>query len=345
MEVLQFFAYALAAWLAAVAAAWVWARATAPGFDVRGRHVLVTGGSAGLGLEFAALCVRGGAGTVTIVARNAAKLEAARVGLTALGSGAATAGTRVLAESADVTDFADVRRVVERSERAHGGAVDLLVCNAGLAEPGYVDEQDVEVYHRLMGVNYFGCVHAVKAALPSMIGRRSGTVLLVGSALSVLSFLGYTQYCASKYAVKGFADALRGDLIRHNIRVQLFLPSNMRTEGYEREERTKPRETKILEDGGALSTPEESAKRMAGAVASGSYITCEEATIYLAQVLLNGIAPRRNPPLEFALLPVAFLLQTGIRIYADYLARNAEPSPGAGSGAGAGAGSTSGADN
>lgn len=318
---------ALVAWLAWVAVAWAWGRATRPGFSPAGRHVLVTGGSAGLGLEFAARCVREGAKTVTIVARSRDKLDRAREGLLAHGSGAKRGGTRVLAVAGDVTSAEGMRRAVRESEEAHGGAVDYLVCCAGMAEPGYLEDQpDGETHRRQMEVNYFGVVNTVQAALPGMTRAAAGggpapTVMIVGSALSLMSFLGYTQYCASKFAVKGFADALRGEMVRHGVRVQLFLPSNMKTEGYEREERTKPRLTKVLEDGGAMSTPEDSAARMAAALASGNYITTEETLIYLCQVLVNGVAPRNNLPLELALLPVSFFALAGVTVYADYLAR------------------------
>ena len=181
-----------------------------------GKHVLITGGSKGIGLALARRCVQRGA-SVTVLARSAADLTAARQLLTeeAARCGAAP---KLQALSADTTDAAQVgrgppaaafrppsphrprphagacpasprvvqlQRAVAEAE-AGAGPVDVLICNAGLSLPGLFAEQSVADFERQVSVNYLGTVKTIKAALPGMLERRSGHVVIVTSALAVL---------------------------------------------------------------------------------------------------------------------------------------------------------------
>lgn len=164
--------------------------------------MLVTGGSAGLGLEVARYYGKCGA-RVSIIARNVATLKKAKANLEA------TEGMvhGVCTVSADVTKFKEMEAAVNTAVEVHG-SVDHLICNAGLSLPGYFIDQSMEVFEKVMNVNYFGAVHAVKAALPSM-KDSGGKIVFVSSACGYIGFTGYAQYSPTKYALRGLADSLR----------------------------------------------------------------------------------------------------------------------------------------
>lgn len=113
------------------------------------------------------------------------------------------------------------------------GAPDLVVACAGLSHPGFFDEVDVSVFRYFildfskkkqnnkigfsdeMSLNYFGCVNLAKAVLPAMKQQRGGRIVFVSSVLALMAFIGYSPYCPTKYAIRGFADTLRNELLRY----------------------------------------------------------------------------------------------------------------------------------
>lgn len=211
------------------------------------------------------------------------------------------------------------------SSQIHHGPVDLLVCNAGAALPGLFLEQPVGVFREQMDLNYFGTLHTVKAALPAMAEARSGVVVIVSSALALFNFVGYTQYGSTKFALRGLAEAMRNEFLRYRIRVVHFMPSNIDTPGYENENKAKPEETRLIEGTATTSKPEDTARRLAAAIASGGFHHTEEAITYLLQVLCSGMAPRSNALLEFLLLPLCFVFGLAFRLYMDFVVSSHRP--------------------
>ena len=145
--------------------------------QLAGAHVLVTGGSSGIGLATAARAVERGA-AVSIVARDQGRLSGAGEFLLAEGAPA----TRVATASADVTDAAALSRVVERLV-ATMGPVDVLVTSAGEAHPGHFVELPDDVFRAQMEVDYFGTLHAAREVVPSMIERRRANAELYRARL------------------------------------------------------------------------------------------------------------------------------------------------------------------
>lgn len=203
-------------------------------------HVLITGGSRGIGLATARRALERGA-RVSLVARDAEQLGRAEDDLEA-GSGAPT---RVAAEPADVTDR-------EAFERALGlliaqfGPVDVLVTNAGAAQPGHFTELSHEVFESQMALNYFGTLHPIRAVVPSMVERERGHLLLVSSTAGIVGVYGYSAYSPTKFAVRGLAESLRSELKPHGIVVGCAFPADTDTPGLATEDETKPEETKRI---------------------------------------------------------------------------------------------------
>jgi 3-dehydrosphinganine reductase len=193
-------------------------------------HVLITGGSSGIGLETARLAVARGA-RVSLVARDPERLAAA-----------ASSTSATATASADVRDHEAVRAafaVVE--ERA--GPCDVLVTSAGASHPGYFAQLDDEVFRDQMAVDYFGTLHAIRAVVPSMIERGRGHLVTISSTAGLIGVFGYSAYAPAKFAVRGLAETLRPELAPHGIVVACAYPPDTRTPGFDAENALKPPET------------------------------------------------------------------------------------------------------
>ncbi|EFN56464.1 hypothetical protein CHLNCDRAFT_57682 [Chlorella variabilis] len=315
------FTAALSLLAVALPAALMWARR---GSRLRpGTHVLVTGGSKGLGLALALQCAERGC-SVTIVARNKADLAtalqqlqetavAAATTLRAAG-GAAAPAAKLQALSADTTDMTKVTKAFEEAER-NAGPIDVLICNAGLSLPGLFVEQDVSAFELQMRVNYLGNVHSVKAALPGMLQRRAGRVVLVTSSLAILGFAGYSSYAASKWALRGLADCLRNELQGTGVEVSVAYPPDTDTPGYAQENASKPELCLAVNSalGSDLFTPDKVARLLLRGIERGQY---HLPSADLGQNLLvsgmTSLSPKRFPLLVQVLLGPILPLATSV---------------------------------
>jgi 3-dehydrosphinganine reductase len=201
---------------------------------MRGRHVIITGGSSGIGLATASLLGREGA-TVSLMARDPGRLRSA----------AAAIGPQAAIFPVDVTDRAALRQAIDQARERHGPC-DILVTCAGMAHPGYVQDLDEEVYTGTMEVDYFGTLWAVRAVLPEMIARRQGVIVGVSSILGFLGIYGYSAYSPAKFAVRGFLDVLRMEVRDKGVHVACVYPADVRTPQLDYENLTKPPETATL---------------------------------------------------------------------------------------------------
>lgn len=221
--------------------------------SLSGTHVIVTGGSQGIGLATAGRCLRRGA-RVSLVGRSGAKLAAARE---ALGAGVATA-------AADVTDPDALRDAMAELVGVHGSC-GVVVASAGGAEPGYVTELDRDVFRRQMDLNYLGALHTVRAVLPGMLDRGGGHVVLLSSVAGLIGVFGYGAYTPAKFAVRGLGLALDAELRDRGIRVSIVYPPDTETPGFDQENLSKPPETARI----SAAVRPVSAERVADAIVAG----------------------------------------------------------------------------
>ena len=188
------------------------------------------------------------------------------------------------------------------------GQFDVVVTCAGFSRPKYLVDSTADDYRMQMELNYMGTVNTVKATLPHMLEKGKGSYIIVSSALALMGSIGYTGYCGSKFAVRGFADALRMELLPHGISVHQFYPANMDTPGYAEENKTKPVEAKMIDESAEMVTPE-----VAGVACMNGFLrdypSIDNAPIEIGTVRImgNGITPRSNPFREFMYLPVGFI--------------------------------------
>ena len=187
----------------------------------QGRLALITGGSSGIGLELAKQLNEAGA-RVWILARHKDRLQSAFTSLFGVN------GKNHGMLAADVSEWKQVQSAMERFQR-EAGVPDLLINSAGITEPGYVHDIPVETFREIMDINYLGTVHATKAVLPGMLERGNGTIVNISSSGGFVTGPGYGAYSPSKFAVRGFSDALRAEVKPRGLQVSLVYPPNTDT--------------------------------------------------------------------------------------------------------------------
>jgi short-subunit dehydrogenase len=183
-----------------------------------GRRAVVTGAAAGIGRAVALQLAYRGAG-VRLWDTDAE-------GLGQVADRCRGWGVPVHSAMVDVGDRAAVQRA------ADAGPVDLLFCVAGTIHTGAFQDSDLDDIEHVMRVNYWGTVNTAKALLPQLVASGRGHLVTVSSAFGLLAVPRYSAYCASKFAVRGFSEALRQELAmgRHPVRVSCAYPGGVRTQ-------------------------------------------------------------------------------------------------------------------
>jgi NAD(P)-dependent dehydrogenase (short-subunit alcohol dehydrogenase family) len=189
-------------------------------FELTGKVALVTGGSRGLGLVLARELVRAGA-RVAICARDEGELARARDQLE-------PSGARVLALTCDITDRDQVEEALAQV-REQLGPVDVLINNAGTIQVGPMDVMTLADYETALRVHFWGPLFTTLGVVPEMRRRRAGRIVNIASVGGKLSVPHLLPYCASKFALVGFSEGLRGALIKDGIYVTTVCPGLMRT--------------------------------------------------------------------------------------------------------------------
>ncbi|WP_421867111.1 SDR family oxidoreductase [Pararhizobium sp.] len=202
-------------------------------------HVIITGGSSGIGLALARIYAERGA-RLSLLARSLPALEAARLEL------ARRHGeTSVHIESADASDEDQALAAIRKCEAAFGPC-DILITSAGIVEPGRFETQTSAAFRQQIETNLFGSVNAVRAVYAAMKERRSGKIMLVSSGAGLIGIYGYAAYCASKFALHGFADALRSEAKPHGVTISVCFPPDTETPQFARELEHRPLEATVI---------------------------------------------------------------------------------------------------
>jgi short-subunit dehydrogenase len=188
--------------------------------DLRGRHVVVTGASSGIGKSLA-LALAGEGARVTLIARRKEALDA-------LANEIEAAGGKAFAVSADVGIKESVEAAMGQA-RAVSGPVDVLVANAGIGRNMNVKKLDTTLVEETMQINFMGVVYATCAVLPEMIERNEGTIVAVSSLAAWRGLPTSAPYCASKAAVTAWMEGLRTDLHHTNVQMSTCHPGFIRT--------------------------------------------------------------------------------------------------------------------
>ena len=279
-------------------------------YDVRDKHVVITGGSSGIGLECAKEYVRQGA-KVTIIARNVTKLEAARLELESVALAnnnnndnddgddgkkknkkrKNSFSGRVQAIAVDVGLATEVDKKIQEAV-AQFGPVGVLVNCAGTSVAGEFMDLPVDEFEKMLNVNVLGSIYPTRAALKSMVEQgEGGRVIFVASQVAQCALHGYTAYATSKWALRGLAEALQMEVKPHGIFVSVCYPPDTDTPGYEVEMQSKPELTKQLSESGSLFKPHEVAADLVRMSSRGYFGISTGLDGWLLKMLHPGMGP------------------------------------------------------
>lgn len=183
---------------------------------------IITGASSGIGEASARLLAKAGY-QIVLAARRAERLQSLQQEIEADGGEA-------LAVPTDVSVLASIENLVNTAQDAYG-QIDLLLNNAGFGRFKWLEqlhpEKDID---RQIEVNLLGVIYASRAVLPYMIERRSGHIINMASMASYIATPTYSVYAASKFAVRGFSEALRREVGVWGIKVSVIYPGGVATE-------------------------------------------------------------------------------------------------------------------
>lgn len=188
----------------------------------KGKVVLITGASSGIGRQTAIDFAENSAQTIILVSRSKAKLEELGKILQS------NFKTEIMVYPCDISIKKEVvkmgKDILEKF-----GYIDILVNNAGFGIYGKVQTQTIEEIESIISTNYLGMVYCTKLFLDSMISRRSGHIVNVASVGASFGVAGLAAYCASKYAMLGFSESLHHELYGTDVGITTVSPIGVNT--------------------------------------------------------------------------------------------------------------------
>jgi short-subunit dehydrogenase len=189
-------------------------------FSFRGRAVVITGGSRGLGLEIARELALEKA-KIALLARDPDELRAAASELN-------STGAEVIGLTCDLRHEQEVRDAFQSIHESFG-PVEVLINNAGIMQVGPVEHMTLEDFRDAMDVHFFGPLYTTLSVLPEMQRRRAGRIVNIISIAANVPVPHMLPYNSSKYALAGFSDSLALELKKDGISVTSVFPGPMRT--------------------------------------------------------------------------------------------------------------------
>ena len=194
--------------------------------NLKGKHILLTGGSLGIGKETAKILVEKGA-KVLITGRSAQRLEEA----------AKYTGAQTLVF--DISDHENISDMAQQSIEALDGKVDALINNAGIGTFQKIEDVTFSDFEQIFNTNVFGLALLSKSIISVMKQQKCGTIINIGSSASVKGFAKGSVYAASKFAVRALTQCWQAELRPFNIRVSQLNPSEVTTAFYNEERKER----------------------------------------------------------------------------------------------------------
>ncbi|XP_078351079.1 dehydrogenase/reductase SDR family member 7-like isoform X1 [Oculina patagonica] len=202
-----------------------------PEAKLRGKVVWITGASSGIGEHLAYELAKCGCKLV-LSARRKAELERVKEGCVAYNKEKfpdATAESHFLVLPIDMSDFQS-HKALTKPVLQHFHKIDVLVNNAGMLQVGLAEHTKLSVDQRVMDVNFLGVLSLTKAVLPHFLEKEDGHVTVISSPGGKLASATMALYCASKFAIEGYFQALRQELSSKNIKVTVVCPGLVKSQ-------------------------------------------------------------------------------------------------------------------
>lgn len=243
-----------------------------------GQTAWITGASSGIGAALAREFASRGA-RIVLSGRNEARLEGVAVEL----------ATETLILPFEVTDEAAMHTATERAIGWHG--VDIFVANAGISQRSPAVSTAMDVYRRIIEVDLTAQIAATQALLPHMTARGSGRLVFISSIAGKVGVPLRTAYCAAKFGLIGYADALRAELSQSGVAVHVVCPGSVATDvsrnALTGEGKPRGKSDKAIDNGIA---PADAARTIADEMAAGTR------EIIVAQGMEQAMGEMRRTP-------------------------------------------------
>lgn len=192
--------------------------------NLKGKSILITGSSSGFGYAGALYYARAGAKVIASM-RNLPRKEANE-----LKAEAAREKLDISIVEIDVTSDEQVAKGVAEAERIAGGALDILINNAGIGLTGPVEMQDMDATRLMFDTNVYGCHRMARAVLPAMRKAKRGQIFNISSQLGRVILPGGGHYSATKFALEAMSEQLAYELVPHGIDVTIIQPGGYPTD-------------------------------------------------------------------------------------------------------------------
>ncbi|KAK1128601.1 hypothetical protein K0M31_003058 [Melipona bicolor] len=256
--------------------------------DINGKHVVVTGGSSGIGKCVAILAAKHGA-HVTIIARNTHKLHVAKHEIIDACKDQDVQKVKHLALDIG-KDYDAVEKALGDLERTMGPIYMLVNC-AGTAICGKIEDTSIIELQQLTRTNFLGSYYCIKAVAQRMKVAQEGIIVLTASEAALLGIFGYSAYCSTKFALRGLAESISMEFAPYNISVTLSVPPDTDTPGFAVKQLYMTRETKLICETSNLVSPEAVAEKLFKDALIGKFFSTVGVKGFMLTVLCSGMSP------------------------------------------------------
>lgn len=186
---------------------------------------------------------------------------------------------------------------MKKAVEGSGDDIDVLICNHGIFVPKELEKQDLEEIRFMMDVNVIGTFNLIKAALPGMKKRARetglpGCIAIISSQAGQVGVYGYTAYSASKFALRGLAEALQHEVVADNIRVTLIFPPDTETPGLEQEHKLRPDITSLIAGSSGGMKADDVAKKALDGIKSGKFMVPCNFEGTMLSIATAGLSPQ-----------------------------------------------------
>lgn len=222
---------------------------------IKGKSIIITGASSGIGAATTRLLAREGARLV-IVARRKERLEALKAELPE---------AEIIVVEADVTDYEGLKRAADEAISAYG-RIDAIYNNAGIMPINELSKLKRDEWEQMLNVNVMGVLNGIAAVLPVMIEQKSGHILVTDSVLGHVVVPNLAVYSATKFALRAIMEGLRQEQHENGIKTSLISPGVVHTEIYASTNDADHRQEQLQTEQAIGLGPEQVARAIAFAI-------------------------------------------------------------------------------